>query len=61
MEVQLHAFLISVLYGGEWSAALPGRRFTLGKNPSYPSDRRMGGTRWRNEKSLSQLGTQPVA
>jgi hypothetical protein len=25
VEVQLHAFLSSVLYGGEWSASRPGR------------------------------------
>jgi hypothetical protein len=32
VEVQLHAFLTSVIHGREWSSARPGR-FTPGKNP----------------------------
>jgi len=32
MEVELQAFFISALDGGEWLASRPGR-FTLGKEP----------------------------
>jgi hypothetical protein len=37
VEVQLHAFLISVLDGGEWSASRPGR---------FTARERAPGTRW---------------
>jgi hypothetical protein len=32
-EVQLHAFLISALYGGEWSALRPGRYIPRERTP----------------------------
>jgi len=35
MKVYFHAFLTSVLDGGEWSASLPGR-FVPGKMPLVP-------------------------
>jgi len=37
VDVYLHAFLISALDGGEWSASRPGS-FTLGKEPLVPID-----------------------
>jgi hypothetical protein len=45
VEVQLHAFLISELDGGEWSASRSGR-FTPGS-----LDRRLGGTQSRSRHS----------
>jgi hypothetical protein len=35
-------FLTSALAGGEWSVSRPGR-FTSGKEPLLPIDRRLGG------------------
>jgi hypothetical protein len=39
--IYIHIFLISALAGGEWSASRLGR-FTPGKSPHYPLDRRLG-------------------
>jgi hypothetical protein len=52
-------YLTSALDGGEWSASCPGR-FTLGKFPRYPLDRRLGGPKSRpgrfgDEKDLLPL------
>jgi len=37
--VELHAFLISALDRGEWSASNTGRFIPRCKNPQYPLDR----------------------
>jgi hypothetical protein len=42
VEVQLHSFFTSALYGGEWLNSRPGR-FNPGKEPRYPLNRRTGG------------------
>jgi hypothetical protein len=42
VEVQLHAFLISALDGGEWSFSRS-RRSTPWKNLQYTLNRRLGG------------------
>jgi len=42
VEVQRHSFLNSTLHGGRWSASRSGR-FTAGKEPQLPSNRRPGG------------------
>jgi hypothetical protein len=47
VHVVIHIFLTSALDGGEWSASLPGR-FTPGKEPRYPLDRRLGGPQSRS-------------
>jgi hypothetical protein len=44
MDVLIHIFLTSALAGGERSASRPGR-FTPGKSPRYPLDRRLGDPR----------------
>jgi len=46
VEVQLHAFLTAALGGFELSVSRPGR-FTLGKSPRYPLERRLGGPQIR--------------
>jgi hypothetical protein len=47
VDVQIHVFLTSALVGGEWSDSRPGR-FTPGKSPRYPLDRRLGGPQNRS-------------
>jgi len=42
VEVWVHAFLTSVLDGGEWSASNPSHFTPKGKNPWYPLDRLSG-------------------
>jgi hypothetical protein len=66
VEVLLHAFLTSVLYGGEWSdsrSSTPLRRL---KSSRYPLDRRLGRHRSRSgrggeekKKSLPWLESNP--
>jgi len=46
-EVWLHSFLISVLYGSQWSISSPGR-FTPGKEPWYPQHSRLCGYQIRS-------------
>jgi hypothetical protein len=41
-ELQLHSFLTSALDGGEWLTSRSGR-FTPGKEPRYPVNRRLAG------------------
>jgi hypothetical protein len=58
-------FLTSALEGGEWSASRPGR-FTPGKSPRYPLDRRLGGPQNRPgcsgiEKNLVPAGNRTAA
>jgi len=43
VEVQLHAFLTSVLEGGEWSTSHLGHFTPWGKSSEYPLDRRLVG------------------
>jgi hypothetical protein len=51
MDVQIHIFLISALFGGEWSASRPGR-FT----PRYPLDRRLGGPQsWSGHRGEEKI------
>jgi hypothetical protein len=62
VHVYIHIFLTSALVGGEWSASRPGR-FTPGKEPQYPSDRRLGEPQSRSErhgevKILDHTGTR---
>jgi hypothetical protein len=45
----------SALAGGEWSASRPGY-FTSGKEPRYPSDRRLGGPQSRS----GRLGEETI-
>jgi hypothetical protein len=54
--------LTSTLVRGEWSASRPGR-FTPGKEPRYPLNKRMGGPqswfeRRREERILDSIGTR---
>jgi hypothetical protein len=54
LEVELPSLLISALSGGEWSPRLG--RFTHGKGPQYPLNRKLGGSQggldvFRREKS----------
>jgi len=51
VELQLHAFLTSVLHGGEWSGSRPGR-FTPGA--LYPLDRRLGGLQSRSGRGSEE-------
>jgi hypothetical protein len=44
VNVRIYVFLTSALDGGEWSASRPGR-FTPGKSPRYPLDKKLDGTR----------------
>jgi hypothetical protein len=58
--VQTHVFLTSALVGDEWSASRLGR-FTPGKEPRYPLDRRLSGSRTGLEerrKNLSPPGLE---
>jgi hypothetical protein len=50
--------LTSALDGGEWSASRPGR-FTQGKRPWYPLDRRLGGPQSRPESGGKEKNSQP--
>jgi hypothetical protein len=71
VEVYLHAFLTSVLGGGEWPASRPGRFICRGKISSKALERGLGGPQSRSgrggeEKKLhhcpcleSNLGRSP--
>jgi len=39
----MHLFLISALYGSEWSASRPGRYIPGEETPYYPLDRKLSG------------------
>jgi hypothetical protein len=59
VELYLHAFLTSALGGSEWSASRPSR-FTPGKSPWYPSDRRLGGPQNRSGGGGEEKNLQPL-
>jgi hypothetical protein len=48
IEAHLHAFLTSVLDGGDWSASRPGRFTHEERVPLYPMDGRLGGPQNRS-------------
>jgi len=50
VEVWLHAFLSSALYGGKWSNLRPGS-FNRGKMPRYQLDRRSSEPQKRSGRS----------
>jgi hypothetical protein len=50
--------LTSALDGGEWSASRSGR-FTQGKSPRYPLDRRLGGPHSRSGHGIEDKNPQP--
>jgi hypothetical protein len=57
VEVMIHSFLTSALYGGEWSASGSGRFTYGGESPEKPMYRRLSGLqrqygRFRERKSL---------
>jgi len=54
VEVQLHSFLISALYEGEWSASRPSR-FPPRKTAPVPSVNRREMTFWRRAKARVML------
>jgi hypothetical protein len=61
VDVQKDVFLTLALVGGEWLASRPGR-FTPGKDPRYPLDRKLGGPQSRTGrhgevKILATTGT----
>jgi hypothetical protein len=59
--VQLQAFLTSALDRGEWSTLRPGR-FTPGKDPRYPLNRRLGSPQsksWKRKILFPLLWFQP--
>ena len=60
VEVQLYFSMTTVLEGGEWSAARPGRTLPTGKT-RYPLYRRLGGTQGRSGRTenLAPAGFDP--
>jgi hypothetical protein len=58
VEVPLHAFLTSVLDGGEWSASRPGCFTPQGKSPWYALDRRLGGSQNRSGRGGEEKNSQ---
>jgi hypothetical protein len=62
VEVQLHTFLTSALYGDEWLDSCP-VHFTHRKEPWYIFDRKLGGPQsWSGhnagKKNLALQGTE---
>jgi hypothetical protein len=60
LDVEIHIFLTSALFGGEWSAS------TAGKSPRYAFDRRLGGPqnrsgRYGEVKNFDPTGTRTPA
>jgi hypothetical protein len=59
VDVYFHIFLASALVGGEWSASPPGR-FTPGKEPPVPLDRRLGGPQSQSEQRGEEIILDPT-
>jgi hypothetical protein len=51
--------LTSALDGGEWSDSLPSR-FTAGKSPWNPLDRKLGGPHSRSGRGGEEKNSQPL-
>jgi hypothetical protein len=60
VEVQIHAILTSALDGDEWSASRLGR-FTPGKSPWFPLDRRLGGPQIRSGRGCEEKDSHPLS
>jgi hypothetical protein len=63
VDVNIHVFLTSALFGSEWPASRRGRFTPRGNRHGYPLNRRLGGpqnrSRWRGkEKILDHTGTR---
>jgi hypothetical protein len=64
-DTDLTQLLTSTLDAGEWSVSLPQPRFTPGKDPWYPLDKRLGGPqswsghRGQRKNPLPLLGIEP--
>jgi hypothetical protein len=60
-----YSFLTSALDKGEWSASHPGHALSLGKDPQYSLDWRLGGPQSRSghrghrKNPMSLLGIEP--
>jgi hypothetical protein len=60
VDVWIHAFLISALVGGEWSASSPDCFIPGDKTPRYPWDMRLGGPQSRSGRHEEEKNPGPT-